>query len=370
MFFRFRPTLLLLLGFLALASLDAQAQRRYNYFSLGLTVGVSHYQGDLDDNGFDWWNVFSAIENENVGNPFKLIRPGFGACVNYHFHPHMYVRFMFSQGWIGASDEKNTDGPRIYRNLSFRTHVTEVSAQLVYEFFATQRHYRYRPNWSPYVYSGIAVFNFSPKAQPDAQWLDLYPNLFSSADEWVALQPLGTEGQYLNDPDNRYPEPYKLTQISIPIGVGVRRKINDRMDVFLDMGIRKTFTDHLDDVSGRITPIPDLAEYTGRPEIGPRAGGAYAAMDQFFAEGNVKGALFSDRSGYIYSNGSPSEPLTSRDRFSQAPNYTPDGVGIYPGAWKATGEIRGNRNDLDWYMFTTVGVTYILDKPDRCPKFK
>ncbi|MBX3101997.1 MAG: outer membrane beta-barrel protein [Bacteroidetes bacterium] len=364
MFIRFRASFLIFAAFLLFSTLDAQAQRRYNYFSLGLTVGVSHYQGDLDDNGFDWWNVFSSKENENIGNPFALLRPGFGACLNYHFHPHMYVRFAFNQGWIGASDEKNTDGPRIYRNLHFKSHVTEISAQLVYEFFATQRHYRYRPTWSPYIYSGIAVFNFSPKAKPDEQWLSAYPGLFSSADEWVALQPLGTEGQYLDDPDNRYPDPYKLTQISIPVGIGVRRKINDRMDVFIDMGIRKTFTDHLDDVSGRITPVEMMF-----PGGDYRAGGAYASMNEFFDQGQVKSALFSDRSGYIYSS-RPFDPLEDRSRFDGPADYSPDAYGIRPGGWKATGEIRGNRNDLDWYMFTTVGVTYILDKPDRCPKFK
>lgn len=338
-------TLLALMLFLAG---NAQAQRRYNYFSAGVSLGIAHYQGDLDDNGFDWWNVFNSNENKNVGNPLDLIKLGLGGQVNYHFHPHMFVRFGFNQGWIGADDKFNDDKARQYRNLHFRSHVTEVSAQLVYEFFATERHYRYRPNWSPYVLAGIAVFNFSPKAQPNSEWINMYPGLFENSDEWVALQPLGTEGQYLTG--SQYPEPYKLTQVSVPIGIGVRRKINDRMDIRFEMAIRKTFTDYLDDVSGNVTPV----DYNFSGDVRPT--GAYASMNDFFNQGQVKAGLFSDRSGYtrygtIYDPISPSS-------------------GIRPGGWTATGEIRGNINDDDWYAFTGIALTYILDKPDRCPKFK
>ncbi|MCE3008224.1 MAG: DUF6089 family protein [Bacteroidetes bacterium] len=338
---------LALLTFLLLFATQAHAQRRYNYFSAGLGIGVSHYQGDLDDNGFDFWNAFDG--EEKIGNPIVLLRPGMTAQLNYHFHPHMFVRFAFSQGWIGAKDKLSNEPTREVRNLSFRSHITEVSAQLVYEFFATQRHYRYRPNWSPYIFTGLAVFNFSPKAQPSQEWVDRFPGLFESTNEWVPLQPLGTEGQQLNDPNGAYNTPYSLTQISIPFGFGVRRKLNDRMDIRFEMGFRKTFTDYLDDVSGDIAP-QDFQFANG--QVRPTA--AYVPLQEFYDQGQIKAALFSDRSVY--------------NAFGTA--LDPDPIsGERPGAWRFAGEIRGNKNNQDWYSFTTITLSYILDKPERCPKF-
>lgn len=266
---------------------DASAQYRSKYFYVGVALGATNYKGDLDDN-------FSL----------KFTRPGLGIVGGYKFHPHMSVRLGFNQGWIGASDARAArDIPRQRRNLSFRSPITEGAVTLQYEFFANTRQYKFRPQYTPYIFGGVAVFNFRPQAKLGNEWYD--------------LQPLGTEGQFLPDAGDQYPEPYSLTQIAFPMGVGVRYKLSKRLDLNVEIGLRKTLTDYLDDVSG-----------------------TYPNMDQLRADNPVS-YLLSDRI----------------DR-----TVYPEGAGYWNG-------IRGDKTQKDWYVLSNVSVTYILDWV-KCPKFR
>ena len=102
---------------------------------------------------------------------------------------------------------------------------------------------------SPYVFAGIALFQFNPEANYNSIWTE--------------LQPLGTEGQHL---EGSTIDPYKLTQISIPMGIGLEIRVSDYSSIGLELGIRKTFTDYLDDLS---TVYPDIEQLT---ETNPLAG--------------------------------------------------------------------------------------------------
>lgn len=203
---------------------DASAQFRSRYFYVGVSAGVTNYKGDLDDN-------FTL----------KFTKPGFGIVGGYKFHPHMGLRLAFNQGWMKASDASAaSDVPRLRRNLSFRSPITEASLVLTYEFFANNRKYKFRPQYTPYLLGGIAAFVFNPQGKLGNDWID--------------LQPRGTEGQFLvGCPD--CPQPYSLVQIAIPFGVGLRYKLTDRIDLNFEVAMRKTFTDYLDDVSGE---YPDM----------------------------------------------------------------------------------------------------------------
>lgn len=266
---------------------DASAQLRNKYFYVGVAAGAATYHGDLDD---------------DFG--IKFTKPGLGLVGGYKFHPHMSLRLSILQGWIGASDDRaRSDIPRIRRNLSFRSTLTEGSLQLVYEFFANNRKYKYRPQYTPYLFAGVSVFAFNPQAQ--------------LGDEWFDLQPLGTEGQFLSNCAD-CPEPYSLVQVAIPMGGGIRYKLTDRIDLNLEIGFRKTFTDYIDDVSGN-----------------------YPNLEQLRAEKGEVAALLSDRI----------------DR------------SLYPQGAAFVNGIRGDNTQDDWYYFTMVSATYILDWV-RCPKFR
>lgn len=277
-----------LVVFLALAvtgkMLDAQAQT--TYFYVGAAAGTTNYKGDLDDN-------FTL----------KFTKPGLVLLGGLKFNSHMSLRLSFAQGWMSAADsEAARDIPRRRRNLSFRSPLEEISAQLVYEFFANNRKYKYRPQFTPYVFGGVAIFRFNPQAKLGNDWYD--------------LQPMGTEGQFLPSCTD-CPEPYKLVQVSIPMGVGIRYRLTDKIDLNLELGVRKTFTDYMDDVSGE-----------------------YPDMDALLA---------SNPNAYLLS-----------DRIDRA---------VYPLGAKWYNGIRGDKNQNDMYVLTMVSATYILDWV-KCPKFR
>ncbi len=264
------------------------SQLSTKYFYVGVSCGVTNYKGDLDDN-------FTL----------KFTKPGLGFIGGLRFHPHMTARLSFNQGWMKASDvlARDETDPRYRRNLSFRSPLTEAALTFTYEFFANNRKFRFRPQYTPYLFGGAAVFAFRPQAKLRGEWID--------------LQPLGTEGQFLPG-CAECPEPYGLVQVSIPFGAGVRYKLTDKLDLWVELGLRKTFTDYLDDVSG---------EYP-------------ADMNAMLSQNWTSWAL-SDR--------------IDRVQYGSGARW-----------WNG---IRGDNTQADWYVLTMVGVTYILDWV-KCPKFR
>ena len=143
----------------------------------------------------------------------------------------------------GSDDIINTTGInelyRKQRNLDFKSTVLE--GYLALELFPTmmlRRDKEYQPKLRPYGLVGIGVFHFNPKGSlTDA----------AGNKSWYALQPLRLEGQGMTE----YPEvkPYKLTQINIPIGAGLKYYASERINLSTEVLYRKTFTDYIDDVS-------------------------------------------------------------------------------------------------------------------------
>lgn len=279
-----------------LINLEANAQRggfKPRMF-VGPSLGAMNYIGDLDD---DFYPKFTKLGG---GGEFRV-----------QFNTHISARAFAAFGRIGAKDGKNTDQVRKARNLSFRSDVFEFSAQLMYDFFASTRKYRYRPMYNPFVFAGVGVYHFNPKAKYDGKW--------------YALQPLGTEGQ--NIPGSKI-KPYSLTQICIPFGAGLRVKITNNIDLNFEMGFRYLFTDYLDDVSTKEAADPFLIkQYAG-------------------ANGDVAFAL-ANRAN----EGSPDQLISEQYQ------------------WFTTGQQRGDPTDRDWYSYTGVTLSYYLDWV-RCPKFK
>ena len=155
-----RPVYAIILLFaLAWTSTGVQAQGSKN-FQAGIVLGTTNYKGDLDDN-------FAL----------KFTKPGVGGYVSYKFAPNFRVQAHLNQGWMGAEDTKarNEEDPRFRRNLSFRSPLTELALTLRYDLFGNERAYKYRPGFSPYLFGGIAVFRFNPKADINGTTYDLQP---------------------------------------------------------------------------------------------------------------------------------------------------------------------------------------------------
>ena len=214
--------LLITLFILNLSVSNAQSDRFRAAFEMGLMGGGSYYIGDL---------------NPNVH--FKYSDWAAGLIVRYNLSNRHSFRFTASYGNIYGDDSKSKDAFQVNRNLSFYTDIIEIAAGFEIDLV------KYRINdmkypITPYFFYEIAYFRMNPKVKDE----------FGNE---VALQELGTEGQgtILNSKKQ-----YGLNQISIPLGIGVKFNIKARLAISLEYGIRKTFTDYIDDVSGKyVNPL-------------------------------------------------------------------------------------------------------------------
>jgi opacity protein-like surface antigen len=195
---------LLILFLLASPAAFAQVQ-------VGLFGGVSAYNGDLTEKIF----------------PKRVTNGAIGITGTYSFTDKISARAGFTYSMVGAADRYNEDLELQQRNLSFETRIFEFSLMGEYDFFSLSE-----KRFTPYVVGGVAVFRFDPY-------------IYWTGKEKVYLQPLSTEGQGIDG----YGDPYKLTQLAIPFGAGVKYAINDNLTIGIEGHLRKLFTDYLDDVS-------------------------------------------------------------------------------------------------------------------------
>jgi len=244
---------------------------------LGVMLGTSYYLGDI--------NPSSQFYNPNFAA---------GLVYRYNLNPHWALKLNALYGKVEASDADFGE----LRNLSFKSHVLEFSAQAelnFFQYFTGSKTHRF----SPYIFAGIAIFSYNPQAM-------------DSVGVWHDLQPLGTEGQgTIESPSKKV---YGLTQLSIPFGIGFKFSVSKMVCIGAEWGIRKTFMDYLDDVSTTYVDKNLLAN----------------------EKGLIAGDL-SDRTPELI------DPYT--------------GISL-PG--HAVGVQRGNSSTTDWYSFAGITITFKL----------
>jgi hypothetical protein len=245
---------------------------------VGIFTGLSAYNGDLTDKIF----------------PKKVTNGAIGFTVNYEFTPQIMLRGGFTYTVVGGADRFSNNDSLRARNLAFETHISEFSAIGEYYIFNLEEQ-----KFSPYLFGGLAVFHFNP--------YDYYNG------NKVFLKPLSTEGEGLPQYPDR--KPYALTQIALPFGGGVKYAFNDNLRLGLELGMRKLFTDYLDDVSTTYVDPNDLL--------------------------NAKGQM----------------AVNMSYRGDELPGGNPN----YP----AKGAQRGGSHHKDWYYFLGLHLTYRLGTGDN-----
>ena len=243
-------------------------------FILGL--GASNFLGELG--GANKVGTFFVKDFE-----FKTTRPSAQIGIRYKFNNHWAVKGGLYYELLSGSDTLTLEPFRHNRNLSFRANVLELSAQG--EFFITKEqqgsHYKIKNakgmknyDFQAYLFAGVGGFFYNPQA--------LYYG------SWVNLQPLGTEGQGLPG----QPKKYSRFSVCIPYGIGMKEAISREWAIGVEIGMRKTFTDYIDDVStnyydnaklraARGNMAADLADpslHNYPQELGGDASGSYQTL--------------------------------------------------------------------------------------------
>ncbi|MFM7218080.1 MAG: DUF6089 family protein, partial [Bacteroidota bacterium] len=198
---------LLLLVSVSIGTVSAQ------YNEAGLMVGWSSYKGELTS------HLFKTEFNHLAG----------GVFFRHNWNRHWSWKIAVNYGKVSGDDAASDYAFQRDRNLSFYSNVLDISPLIEFNFFPYETGNRFYP-FTPYLFTGLSVFRFNPKAELGN---DVYE-----------LQPLTTEGQ----------KPYKKTSFAIPIGGGIKFSVG-RVGIGVEVGARKAFTDYLDDVS---TVYPNL----------------------------------------------------------------------------------------------------------------
>jgi len=199
---------------LILCSLLSYGQNKFDTSKeIGLSVGTSYYIGEINKSHFGG--------RLNVGG---------GMFFRNNFNRRWGLKFAVQYGKIEAFDEDSDVAWKQNRNLQFQNSILEGSAQVELNYKDYQVGSK-EDFWTPYLFIGLGYYSMNPKA-------DYKGTLYE-------LQPLGTEGQGTTEGDERY----SLSGMSIPFGVGFKVNVYGIIALNLEWGMRRTFTDYLDDVS-------------------------------------------------------------------------------------------------------------------------
>ncbi|MCE2772631.1 MAG: DUF6089 family protein [Bacteroidetes bacterium] len=296
---------------LSLLSIDVGAQRYKKYrWEAGIDVGAANFLGDLGGANQIGTNGFKDLE-------LSMTQPTVGAHVSYRKARYVGYKAQFIWGRVEGNDALTTEKYRNNRNLYFRSNIFEFNSQI--EFYLTRERTGHRYNYNKpkglknidfqaYTFVGVGGFYFDPQAY------------FAPIRQWISLRELRTEGQGLK-PNTSV---YSTFSVCVPIGFGMKYGINKRWSLGIEYGMRKTFTDYIDDVS---------TVYYDRNII------AAAQTDPFLQQ-----------AAYFFAN-----PTTGAVTAANNDGVDPTGIG----------QQRGDSSDNDAYMFGVITINCKIGKVRR-----
>lgn len=227
---RFLIVMALVLEAAAASAQSFYAIRRERSVILNVGVGSANYFGELVNPG-----------------TLGTIKPGLNIGLEKGFMNRFSTRADVTFYQISGSDANANDSRKV-RNLSFESNNFEANFVVTADLIPRGRRFYQRPAINFYAFAGLGVTYINPTTILNG--------------EKVALQPLQTEGVK-----------YSKVQPVIPVGGGLKLKAGPFFNLALEGGIRKTFTDYLDDVSVRNYPDPATLSSDLARTLSDRSGG-------------------------------------------------------------------------------------------------
>ena len=215
-------------------------------FSYG--IGFSSYHGDMHDIFYD------GIQHALGPNLAVGLRKKFGSQLSLRVDLNWYQiggddadskeRWILSNRLSGRPDVGAEDD-RYIRNLNFRSRNLELSVIGVFNFIPVDGSYSRRPIINPYITAGIARTTNRPKTYLPGEVGNYTVNLWQIQTE--ESNPIGTNKAFT----------------VIPIGIGIRLKANQYIDILIEGARRFMFTDYLDNVSTKYPSIQEIEQWNG-----------------------------------------------------------------------------------------------------------
>lgn len=185
-----KQLLVILLMFSGAAPMAAQTDDEY-LMEIGAGAGLVSYEGDFN------------------GNIFKGAQPVGSVVLRRNFNPYMGLKLMGSYGKIkGSSKDMDTYYPEFQQEVyEFGSTLTDVSIVYEYNFwpYGTGRDYRGAKRITPFIFGGIGA-------------------------------------TYVKGDDKN------VFTANVPVGLGVKYKIGERLNLGLEWAMHFSLSDNLDGV--------------------------------------------------------------------------------------------------------------------------
>ena len=210
-----------LIQFILLVSFYTYAQKRAAkraYWSTHGLISSTTFLSDLGGKDNDG-------TNDILDTDFSETRYAIGTGITFNMTKGFCVGIEAFYGRLSA-DDAETNWNRSLRQIHVRTDILETAFKIEYTIPQHGGHLR-----GMYLNVGGGLIFYKPMAKWNGNWYN--------------LRPLGTEGQAV-DPTK---EVYKKYSPVIPFGFGKKIFLKNGLTLALDVSLRKSFTDYLDDVS-------------------------------------------------------------------------------------------------------------------------
>jgi Domain of unknown function (DUF6089) len=210
---------LCVVGILIRIQYTANGQENVAKYQLGASLGTYVYMGDLTPN--------------SLGS-YRTLKPALNLFASKLFSPSFALRANIGFGRLKGDDAKYAHPEyRQQRNFNFTSPVTEISA--LAEWNVLSRNYISR-GFSPYVFAGIG-YSFL-KIWRD--WSNLNTEYFGED----VLTGLAADAQ----------QSLPRGLLVLPVGIGIRYYLTDRIGISAEASYRVMSTDYLDGFSKAANP--------------------------------------------------------------------------------------------------------------------
>jgi outer membrane protein OmpA-like peptidoglycan-associated protein len=202
----------------------------------------------------------------------------YGVSAEYFFNKAWSGRALISAGQVTAND-RSFKGANFERGLNAQTRFQDISLMGAF-YFDNERNMSEVAQFAPYFTAGIGVTNFNVFADLKDANGALYNVKNNYKDEFAQDGVYETEvTKFGTNTGGVYPN----IAVTIPVGLGLKYRVNDRININLEAVAKFALTDYFDDASGSfLTDIP--TNYTAAQALATKPNANYTG-----ARGGVQG---------------------------------------------------------------------------------
>lgn len=312
------------------------------YRAISVGGGTAHYVGDLTSFRYAYYVPYTNVRWNATASYTKYLNPNFGARLSFSWVRLYGDDFIYSQ--------RNFDKlfNQYIRNLHFRNDLQEFALSGIINL---KRQYDSRTTirqaFMPYLTAGIGLVGHNPKAiQPS--------NGNVPYNDWLPLKQFNTSGQGLASTGIK---PYSLIVPVVPLSVGFRMKVTQKIDINMEAGYRLTLSDYIDDVG--VEAYPNLADLTNIYGIDSEIFSYRAGENNHAVTGESRIPLFLQ----VWSNDNRIVTSSTSPENNAKEIYDP------------LIAIRGGRrtsfyHKFDHYLVTQFKISYVLSGQVKCPPIR